>query len=210
MVALVLPINTSNSKKQLLHEVNSLETILVNGIKTGDKKAISQLYKMYSSSLMGIITRIVKFDEIAEDILQDTFIKIWKSIEQYDASKGRLFTWMANLAKNTAIDHLRSKYCSNLEKTDDLNEIPTLILDKQSNNQFNPEIIGLKQLIQNLKPDQKNILDLIYFEGYTHVEVAERLNLPLGTVKTKIRQSILTLRKFFNVTKPIIKSLRIS
>ncbi|MFD0941283.1 RNA polymerase sigma factor [Pedobacter boryungensis] len=203
MAAFALSVNKSITTKEL----NSTEVDLVNGLKTGDKQAVAQLYKMYSGSLLGIITRIVKFDEIAEDILQDTFIKVWKSIDQYDASKGRLFTWLANLAKNTAIDHLRSKSCTNSSKTDNLNEIPIVTLDRRNYTQFNTETIGIKQLIQQLKPEQKNILDLVYFEGYTHAEVSEKLNIPLGTVKTKIRLSILALRRSFNETIPILKAL---
>ncbi|RZK52071.1 MAG: sigma-70 family RNA polymerase sigma factor, partial [Pedobacter sp.] len=158
------------------------------------------LYKMYAGSLMGIISRIVKFDEVAEDVLQDTFVKIWKSIAQYDSSKGRLFTWMANLAKNAAIDQVRSKNYVNSGKTDDLGDTKVDLIDRRNNVSFNAETIGVRQLMQYLKPDQKNILDLVYFEGYTQMEVAEHLNIPLGTVKTKIRLSILTLRKYFNET----------
>jgi len=205
MVAFLLPFVKPNTKEQI-SKGNIAEEILVKGLKNGEQQAIEQLYSMYSASLMGIISRIVKFDEVAEDVFQDTFVKIWKNIEQYDPSKGRLFTWMANLAKNTAIDHVRSKNYTNSVKTDDISKIPTDTLDRGSQIHFNPELIGMKQLINHLKADQKNILNLIYFEGYTHVEVSEKLNMPLGTVKTKIRLSILALRQYFNETQ-ITKSI---
>lgn len=200
MVDFVLPVDKTSTAELKTSKVTFIEENLVAGLKSGDKIALEKLYEMYSCSLMGIITRIVKFDEIAEDVLQDTFLKIWKSIAKYDSSKGRLFTWMANLAKNTAIDQIRSKHYSNAGVTDDIYDMPIDILDKSNYFQFNPEVIGIKNLIQNLKPDQKNILDMIYFEGYTHVEVSEILQIPLGTVKTKIRSSIITLRKYFNET----------
>ena len=205
MIAFLLPLVKPNTKKDI-SKGNIVEEILVQGLKNGEKQAIDQLYNMYAASLMGIISRIVKFDEVAEDVFQDTFVKIWKSIAQYDSSKGRLFTWMANLAKNTAIDQIRSKNYANGAKTDDISKVPTETLDYGSQIHFNPDIIGMKQLINHLKADQKNILNLIYFEGYTHVEVSEKLNMPLGTVKTKIRLSISALRQYFNETS-ISKSI---
>ncbi len=199
MIAFVLPFNKLIHKELQVSTAPSTEEALVAGLKCGDKKSIEKLYKMYAGSLMGIISRIVKFDEIAEDVLQDTFLKIWKSIEQYDSSKGRLFTWMANLAKNTAIDQVRSKNYSKAAITDDIDN-SLIVLDQQTHILFNPDNIGLKQLILKLRYDQIEIINLFYFEGYTQSEVAEELNIPLGTVKTKIRASIQALRKYFNET----------
>jgi len=199
MLAFVLPFNHTKTKERTLTPATVLEETLVMGLKAGDKAAIDRLYKMYAGALFGIITRIVKFDEVAEDVLQDTFLKIWRSIDQYDSSKGRLFTWMANLAKNTAIDQIRSKHYSNAVKTDDLAD-KLEVLDHKNHIQLNPDAIGIKQLTLNLKPEQKKIIDLFYFEGFTHVEVAEQLNIPLGTVKTRIRQAIIELRQYFNET----------
>lgn len=209
MIADALPFLTteSNSKSEYKKLIFHNEDALIEGLKNGNKQAIEKLYKMYAGSLMGIISRIVKFDEIAEDILQDTFVKIWKCISQYDESKGRLFTWMANLAKNAAIDQVRSKNYTYYSKTDDLTAVNTEVLDRNSNISFNTETIGMKQLMKHLKPDQQNILDLIYFEGFTQMEVSEYLNIPLGTVKTKIRLSILRLRKYFNETNQELDKL---
>jgi len=208
MIAFVLPFNHSKTKELKISSGNTVEEALVQGLKAGDKAAIDQLYKMYAASLFGIITRIVKFDEIAEDVLQDTFLKIWKSIGQYDSTKGRLFTWMANLAKNTAIDQIRSKHYVNGIKTDDLEEMPVDILDLKNHTHLNSDTIGLKQLMYHLKADQKRVIDLFYFQGYTHVEVAEKLNIPLGTVKTKIRHAIIALRQYFNETNSYLNVKR--
>ncbi|RZJ99324.1 MAG: RNA polymerase sigma factor [Flavobacterium sp.] len=177
---------------------------MINGIRNGSKSAIDQLYKMYSSSLYGIIRRIVKFDEVAEDVLQDTFVKIWKSISQYDSTKGRLFTWMANLAKNTAIDQIRSKYYTNAIKTDTICNIQVNVIDQQKHFILNSDGVGVKQLMYDLKPDQRAIMELFYFQGYTQTEVSEALQIPLGTVKTKIRQAILQLRRYFNETNDLV------
>jgi RNA polymerase sigma factor (sigma-70 family) len=180
----------------LILHVNTAERSLVASIKSGDQKTIATLYTMYSPALLGIISRIIKFDEIAEDVLQETFLKIWKSIDQYQESKGRLFTWMARLAKNTAIDHLRGRGYVNSLKNSDLDEV-FLEVDRDNQIVYNPETIGLKKLTMNLCASQKAILDLIYFQGYSQSEVAEELNIPLGTVKTRLRMAITTLRKYF-------------
>jgi len=177
-------------------KVHFPEQELVAGLKAGDTDAIDRLYKMYSSSLLGVISRLIKFDEIAEDVLQETFLKIWKSIGQYDMSKGRLFTWMSRLAKNTAIDQLRSRGQLNSNRNENFEDLG-YELDCKHQSIYNPETIGVKKLLSQLTPAQKEIIDLIYFQGYTHLEVSEELNIPIGTVKTRIRLSMLTLRKFF-------------
>ena len=169
--------------KPVIQKKDVIEEILILGLRQSDAKAIDQLYKMYAPALFGIIKRIVKFDEIAEDVLQDTFVKIWKSIQLYDSSKGRLFTWMANLAKNLAIDQIRSKSANNTSKTDDLFNIATEIIDHKAHFHLNTDAIGIKNLLTSLKSDQKLIIDLIYFQGYTHVQTAEILCIPLGSIK---------------------------
>lgn len=157
---------------------------------------LDALYKNYSAALYGIIFRIVKYDEVAEDALQDTFIKIWKNIESYDSEKGRLFTWMANLAKNTAIDYVRNKSYVNYAATDEISSVSAHKLDKHKIS-FNIDAIGLEKLISTLSLEQKEMIKLFYYSGYTQVEIAERLEIPLGTVKTKLRQAIIKLRSFF-------------
>ena len=189
--------NIENHNLKLV-KTSTSEDVLVAALKEGDPSAIKKLYKMYAPALNGIIKRIIKYDEVAEDVLQDTFVKIWKSINQYDATKGRLFTWMANVAKNMAIDQVRSKAHLNASKTDDIYEMPIGLIEHQSYVSPNMETIGIKQLLIHLKSDQQEIIDLIYFKGFTHVQVAEMLNIPLGTIKTKLRLAILKLRKYFN------------
>ncbi len=152
---------------------------------------------MYSGSLFGVISRIVVHTEVAEDILQETFLKIWNSSDNYDASKGRLFTWMMNIARNLAIDKLRSKDFKNAGKNHNL-ENNVDFIDAQKETTFNADVIGLKDMVTALKPEFTNVLDMVYFKGYTHVEAAEELDLPLGTVKTRIRMAIMELRKHFN------------
>lgn len=162
-----------------------------------EKIAAEALYDMYSASLYGVIVRIVIHEELAEDVLQETFIKIWNSFNSYSAEKGRLFTWMVNIARNLSIDKVRSKDFRNQGKNQELENNVTFI-DEQRNTVYNPELLGIRDMVANLKPEQKSILDLVYFKGYTHVEAAEELGIPLGTIKTRLRMAIQQLRKYFN------------
>ena len=178
-------------------KISLSEDELVMALRNKEKAGAEALYDMYSSSLYGIIFRIVQHEEIAEDLLQDTFVRIWNSFSSYDASKGRLFTWMVNIARNISIDKTRSKDFRNSSKTEDI-ENNVLSLEMQADNTLNPETMGLKELVAKLKPEQKIILDMVYFRGFTHAEVSEELEIPLGTVKTRLRNAIISLRKVFN------------
>ena len=173
------------------------EEELVKAIRNKENVGAEALYEMYSSSLYGVIYRIIQHEEIAEDLLQDTFIRIWNSFSSYDSTKGRLFTWMVNIARNISIDKTRSKDFRNSSKTEDI-ENNVLTMEMRSGNTLNPEVMGLKELVAKLKPEQKIVLDLVYFRGFTHAEVSEELDIPLGTVKTRLRNAIISLRKVFN------------
>lgn len=178
-------------------KISLSEEELVLALGNQEKIAIEALYDMYSASLYGVISRIVIDTPTAEDVLQETFVKIWNSFSSYNSDKGRLFTWMVNIARNLAIDKIRSKDFKNQTKNHELENNVTFI-DEQRNTVYKPELMGIKDLVATLKPEQKSILDLVYFKGYTHVEAAEELGIPLGTIKTRLRMAIIELRKNFN------------
>ncbi|WGQ08270.1 RNA polymerase sigma factor [Pedobacter gandavensis] len=178
-------------------KISLSEDQLILALKAQDTNVMKALYDMYSASLFGVISRIVSHTEVAEDVLQETFLKIWNSADHYDATKGRLFTWMMNIARNLAIDKLRSKDFKNANKNQDI-ENNVDFIDSQKDTTFNADVIGLKDMVTALKPEFNKVLSMVYFKGYTHVEAAEELDLPLGTVKTRIRMAIMELRKHFN------------
>ena len=178
-------------------KISLTEAELVLALKRQETVAIKALYDMYSGSLFGVISRIIQQPELAKDTLQETFIKIWNSADNYDSSKGRLFTWMMNVARNLAIDKLRSKDFKNANKNQDI-ENNVDFIDAQKRVIFNADTVDIKDMVSALKPEFTDILNMVYFKGYTHVEAAEELNLPLGTVKTRIRMAITELRKNFN------------
>lgn len=180
---------------KIKHKISEEELVYLLKIK--DASGLEYLYDNYSKALYNIIFQIVQIDEYAEDVLQDTFIKVWNSFDMFDASKGRLYTWLSNIARNLSIDKLRSKDFRNQSQNQDIQNSVNAI-DVRMNNKLDPDNIGVKELVQKLRPEYIEIIELIYFNGYTHAEVAEQLNMPLGTVKTRIRAAIIELRKYFN------------
>lgn len=179
------------------------EEELVASLKDGDQAALSFLYDNYSAALFGVIMRIIESSstpqtshENAEDILQNVFVKIWKNISFYDSSKGKLYTWLINIARNTAIDSLRVKDYALKSKIQSIDNSVRSI-DKQYNVAIHADHIGLKTLISKMKPEHKQLIDKLYFEGYTQEEAAEELKIPIGTVKTRARAAISQLREFF-------------
>ncbi|MCX2486174.1 RNA polymerase sigma factor [Pedobacter sp. MR2016-24] len=175
------------------------EADLVNSLKNKSESGFKTLYENYSASLLGVICRIIPDESLAQDILQDAMILIWNNIDKYDVSKGRLFTWILKLTRNLAIDTLRSRRYTNKGRTDDLHDNFDAI-DYMKSNTINTDIIGLRKLTTILPPKIFIVLDKVFFQGYTHVDAAKELNLPLGTVKSRINHAITALRKSFEYT----------
>ncbi|MCX6350853.1 MAG: RNA polymerase sigma factor [Bacteroidetes bacterium] len=161
-----------------------------------DEEGLRKLYKHYAHALKGVLFKIVLSEETAEDLLQDTFVKIWNNFHSFDKRKGRLFTWMLNIARNLAIDKIRSPKYQAIQKTDDIDDY-VYAIDKSENESYQPEHIGVKAVVETLKPELREVINLIYFLGYTQSEVAEKLDIPLGTVKTRIRSGVIEMRKYF-------------
>lgn len=173
------------------------EQELITHLKENEQSAFAYLYDHYSGALYGIIYKIIKDREIAENVLQETFVKAWNHIENYDSAKGRIFTWIVNIAKHQAIDTLRSK-----SYKIHANTLSTDYLDDSIKNNADTfakfDSIGIMKHVSCLKNDQKQIINLAYFEGYTQEEISKYLVIPLGTVKTKLRMAIKELRKSLN------------
>ena len=154
------------------------------------------LYDNYSAAMYGVIQRIVQHDEVAEDVLQEAFLKIWNNFSQYDPARGRLFTWMINVCRNLSIDKVRSKEFSNQNKNQSIDKIVSSD-DRQMSSSYNPDVIGIKEIVTKLDPEYYIIIELLFFKGYSQSEAAEKLNIPLGTVKTRSRAAIQKLKMLF-------------
>ena len=169
------------------------EEDLVQRLRARDESALTLFYDRYASALFGVISRIVQDDYTAEDVLQEAMVKIWHSFPAYDAGKGRLFTWVLNISRNLAIDKIRSQQYRVGNRTQPLED--SAAVREPASPTFRPEHIGLQEMTKKLNPDQQQVVDMLYFGGYTQSEVAEELNLPLGTVKTRSRAAIKVLSK---------------
>jgi RNA polymerase sigma-70 factor (ECF subfamily) len=168
------------------------ENELVTLLKERRDSAMAYLYENYSAALYSIILNIVKDKDIASDVLQEVFVKIWKQIESYDNSKGRLFTWMLNIARNASIDTIRSK---GYQKSQHNQELTENVFVAGGSTQLNTDKIGLKKLVYNLKEEYRVLIDLSYFQGYTQDEISKMLEIPLGTVKTRMRSALIQLKQ---------------
>ncbi len=184
----------SYNKQNLPESLKYSEEELVIRLQSKDQQAFSYLYDNYSAALNGIIYRMVENRELAEDILQEAFVKIWNNFSSYDTGKGRLFTWMLNITRNLTIDTLRSKsYKKQGKISDDENSVNNLTDDGRMAERF--DAMGIRKQLVNLKPEQRSIIDLAYFNGYTQDEISKEMGIPLGTVKTRMRAAIIELRK---------------
>jgi len=173
---------------------------LVAALQNKDRSAFNYLYDNYSGALYGVIKRVVEAEDIANDVLQEAFVKIWKNIGGYDSSKGSIFTWMMNICRNTAIDEVRSKNFKKEAQNQNIDDFVSIV-DSQNKVEQKVDHIGLKKIVQDLKPEHRILIDKIYFEGYTQDEVSKELEIPLGTVKTRVRAAMTQLREVMSDIK---------
>lgn len=179
------PVDTTYSEDELVHL-----------LKQQSREAYNYLYTNYSAVLYGIIRKVVYDEHIAQDVLQEAFVKIWSNIERYDSRKGRIYTWMLNIARNAAIDKLRSKGEIMKGKIQTGEDIVN-IMQKGMKTEQMTDAIGLRKMVGNLKPEYETIVNLAYFKGFTLDEISKTLEIPLGTVKTRIRHAIKLLKENF-------------
>ena len=166
---------------------------LAERIKLGDSEAFSELYDAYSSSIYGVVLSIVKSEAAAEDIVQDVFVKVWKSINSYSNKKGTIFTWILNIARNASIDYLRKNKKMVVVENQTLTSNVDISMASATEQRI--DHIGLRQFIDKLDPEYRQVIEFLYFSGYTQSEMAEELNMALGTVKTRSRKALQELTK---------------
>ena len=166
---------------------------LVQRLLARDERALGQLYEQYARNLFTVILRVVQDEAMAQDVLQEGLLKVWLSIGSYEATRGRLFTWMVRVCCNQAIDALRSPRHRFHRRNPSLETAGAHYSPAPT--AFYPEHIGVRELIVQLKPRQREVMDLLYFGGCTQAETAERLAIPLATVKTRARAALAVLSR---------------
>jgi len=166
------------------------EEDIIQLLRDRNEKGLSLIYDHYAPTLNGIIIRIVQSPLESEEIVQQTFLKIWNGIDTYNGEKSSLYTWMARIARNTAIDKVRLKSFDNQRKTDSLD----ILVHDYDRDYVNTHEIDVKTLTANLDKKYKDVIDHVYLLGYSHSEAAKKLDIPIGTVKTRLRFAIQELQ----------------
>jgi RNA polymerase sigma factor (sigma-70 family) len=177
--------------------LNKLSTeALVIGLQNRSEEAFSVLYDSYAAALWSVALKITKSEVIAEDVLQEVFVKIWRHIHRYDAKKGTLFTWMLNITRNTCKDYFRSSQYQ-------LSLMQDNLMDKH--NQIESHSDGKREqsadlliLTQQLEEKYRVLIELVYIYGYSQEEVSIQLQIPVGTVKTRCREALMRLRRIYS------------
>jgi len=172
--------------------VGSSDALLVSAIRAGDEQAMAQLYDRYSPIVYSVALRVLGDTGAAEDILQDIFMQLWRRPDSFDASRGSLPAWLAVIARNRAIDSLRKR---RLET--DIADVVLSVQPDLTGAEWSGALEKIRGALGNMPPPQRSALEMAYFEGLSHTEIAERTGEPLGTIKTRIRSGLLALRKVF-------------
>ncbi|MGX1930774.1 RNA polymerase sigma factor [Flagellimonas sp. 2504JD4-2] len=170
-----------------------IERHIVSLLAEKDDKAISLLYDNYGDTLFGVAYKVVKDEDLAQDILQESFVKIWKKADTYDPSKAKLFTWLFRITRNTAIDKLRSiNNKSDKEVQIDVSDVYNLGVSD-----IRPEFMDVQENLDKIEPKYKIVLEALFFEGMTQQEASEELDIPLGTVKSRLKIGLRELGKIY-------------
>lgn len=176
-------------------------TRLLHATAAGDERAFAELYRLSSAHLYGLLLRMLQRRDWAEEALQDCFIKIWQKAETYDTDKGAPLTWLLSVARYRALDLLRMKRPEvELPDGEDDYSLPPMTLaddtqDPLARASEGEGIARMREGLKELPPEQREAVLLAYYEGYTHQELAVRLNAPLGTVKSWVRRGLARLRE---------------
>ena len=173
----------------------NIEQRIIQLLQRSDQYALNLLYENYSSSLYGAILKVTRNEEIAEDALQETFIKVWKNAHKYDPKKAKLFTWLFRIARNTAIDKLRS-FNNRFHKEVQIDKSNVYILP---GTKLNQDVLDIKEHVARLETKYQIVLNALFFEGMTQQEASDELDIPLGTVKSRLKIGLRELKKVYDL-----------
>ena len=177
------------------------ETSLISQLQEGNTRALSALYDRYSGALYGVIVRICKNEAQAQDVLQECFVKIWENAKKYDSNKGKFYTWAYRIARNSALNALRNP--SPLIQTEDL----SVYSNKAEPEEVSIDLLELNGSLKQLDEHHQKALELVYFQGLTHREAHEEMDVPLGTFKSYVQQALKKLRESYQLKLWIVCSM---
>jgi RNA polymerase sigma-70 factor (ECF subfamily) len=180
------------------------DTSLVARMQRRDPNALAELYDRYGRLTFSLIVRMVRDTGVAEDLVQETFLRVWNRIHGFDAQKGSIGPWLLAVARNRAIDYLRSAGGRerNAFEFDELDH-PAMYCDMEKDILHSDKARRVKSAVEKLAPNQRQVIELAYFEGLSQTEMAERMGQPLGTVKTWVRSALKNLRDELGAVVPV-------
>ncbi|GGD44487.1 RNA polymerase sigma factor ECF family 11 [Muriicola marianensis] len=170
-----------------------LEKHIVELLQERDEKAISLLYDHYGDTLYGVAFKVVKDEELAQDVVQESFVKIWRKSDTYDPTKAKLFTWLFRIIRNTAIDKLRSLQT----KSDKEIQLDVSNVYKVGVDDIRPEFLDVRENLGKIEQKYQEVLDALFFQGMTQQEASDELNIPLGTIKSRLKIGLRELGKIY-------------
>jgi RNA polymerase sigma-70 factor, ECF subfamily len=175
----------------------ALDASLVQQLLQRDMRAFEQIYDRHSRLVYGLVYRIVQQAGTAEEVVQDVFLQLWRNAARYDASRGPFLPWLLTMARHRALDTLRLKSERQRRREDQTEELPGVCAAPQFEKQLDEKrrAVQVRELMTSLQPQQKRAIELAYFEGLSHTEIAATLKEPLGTVKSWIRNGLMRLRE---------------
>ncbi len=179
------------------------DTSLVARMQRRDPNALAELYDRYGRLTFSLILRVVRDTGVAEDLVQETFLRVWNRVHGFDAQKGSIGPWLLAVARNRAIDYLRS--ASGRERNVEFDETdhPAMYCDMEKDILHSDKARRVKSAVEKLAPNQRLVIELAYFEGLSQTEMAERMGQPLGTVKTWVRSALKNLRDELGAVVPV-------
>ena len=175
-------------------QVQVSDAELVRAIARGDEQAFASLYRRYSSTLSGFLIRILDSLPEAEDVLQEVFVHVWQRAADFDEARGRVFTWLATIARSRAVDRIRAKGTRDRKETEASHKRPDVLASALDDAIRMEQRETLLEALDSIPEGQRDALLLAYFEGLSQSEIAERTGKPLGTIKTRTRDGLRKLR----------------
>ena len=177
-----------------------LEKHIIELLQERNEKAISLLYEHYGDTLYGVALKVVRDEELAQDVLQESFVKIWRKSDSYDATKAKLFTWLFRITRNTAIDKLRSiNTKSDREIQMDVSDVYNVGIES-----IKPEFLDVKENLEKIELKYQVVLDALFFQGMTQQEASDELDIPLGTIKSRLKIGLRELKKIYETTSVVL------
>ncbi len=197
------------SKPMHMAEAPGVDLSLLERMAARDESAVGEFYDRHSRLVFGLILRILRNRAEAEEVLQEVFVQAWRKVGTYNASLGAPVAWLVRIARNRAIDRLRSNHVR-----ERMTEAMASDLGNERSQASSPkseEQIAVARALATLPVEQRELIEHAYFEGLTHIELAKRFSLPLGTVKTRVRSGLAALRReLYSIVQPMPAESRLS